>query len=200
MTVLTPPREAQTNLEREYVDWRTRLNEAIKNEELAEAKIQAEATCERQTVTIQEQDVRLASIHSVITSSLRTALQIAEQKIVARESELCLQKLSDGELLFFLHLTGYRVTKNNVKKPLSLRDICKTLDPGSKPHPETVARRQKELEAKYPGIAKLIISFRAANQKGGGRGGKKKEVSTDGMTTQERRTRKLDDTGGFDDD
>ena len=69
--------------------------------------------------------------------SARTALELVEQKIVKRQSDLCLRKLTEEELLLFLFLIGYR-WKREQKKVFSKRNICWALGLSDQPHPEIV--------------------------------------------------------------
>ncbi|MFH1968695.1 MAG: hypothetical protein ABIJ53_00075, partial [Verrucomicrobiota bacterium] len=141
--------------------------------------------------TIRDQNERMAFLQQVITSSVRTALELVEQKIVKRQSDLCLRKLTEEELLLFLFLIGYRWKKEQ-KKVFSKRNICWALGLSDPPHPEIVSRKQAELEKAYPAIKQLIAGFRALNAKGEKRE-KRKEISSDAMDDAERRKLRLDD-------
>ncbi len=169
----------------ELSDFKGSMSEATKQLSVVPAVI---AENER---VIREQQERLAFLQQAITSSVRTALELSEQKIARRKNDLCLDKLSDEEMLLFLFLTGYR-WKREQKKVFSKRKICWALGFGSDPHPELVSRKEAELRDKYQGIGPLIDSFRAQNIKGERRD-KRKEVSFDGMGVMERRKLGLDD-------
>ncbi|MEI7900255.1 MAG: hypothetical protein WCK89_08375 [bacterium] len=140
---------------------------------------------------IRDQEERLALLKQVITSSVRTSLEKAEQGIVRRKNDLCLCNLNDEELLLFLFLIGYQWKKEQ-KKVFSKRDVCWVLGLGDPPHPETVSRKQLDLESAHPAIKLLIGSFRAMNAKGEKRD-KRRDISYDGMNNAERRRLNLDD-------
>jgi hypothetical protein len=186
------PQSPKTGLEQEYVEWRKDMLEWKKREELGQARVKAEAACAAQAQTIREEAERRAAIQRVMASSVRTALELMEPTIRGDASEECLARLNDEELLFFLLLTGYRVSKKNVRKPLSMREICRVLGLGSTPHPQTVKRKRDGLVAAHPGIQRLIAAFRVVNQKGVRRD-KHKEISTDDMGKSRRREMGLDD-------
>ena len=140
---------------------------------------------------IRDQNARMAFLQQAITSSVRTALEAAEQKIVKRQSDLCLRKLTDEELLLFLFLIGYQ-WKREHKKVFSKRKICWVLGLSDPPHPEIVSRKQAELENAHPAIENLIAGFRALNAKGETRE-KHREISYNAMDDAERRRLGLDD-------
>lgn len=141
--------------------------------------------------TIRDQNARMAFLQQAITSSVRTALEAAEQKIVKRQNDLCLRKLTEEELLLFLFLIGYR-WKREHKKVFSKRKICWVLGLSDPPHPEIVSRKQAELENAHPEIKNLIAGFRALNAKGETRE-KHREISYNAMDDAERRRLGLDD-------
>ena len=140
---------------------------------------------------MRDQDARMAFLQQAITSSVRTALELVEQKIVKRQSDLCLRKLTEEELLLFLFLIGYR-WKREQKKVFSKRNICWALGLSDQPHPEIVSRKQAELENAHPAIKQLVAGFRALNAKGEKRQ-KRKEISYNAMDDAERRKLGLDD-------